>query len=35
MEVLLLSLYGVTAVKAVPRQSHYGLGQTAVALRKF
>ena len=35
IEVLLRSLYGATAVMAVPRRPHCGLAQPAVALRKF
>ena len=35
IEVLLRSLYGVTAVMAVPRRSHCGLAQSAVALNMF
>ena len=35
MEVLLRSLYGATAVMAVPQRPHCGLTQPAVALRKF
>ncbi len=35
MEVLLRSLYGATAVMAVPRRPHCGLAQPAMTLRKF
>ena len=35
MEVLLRSLYGATAVMAVPRRPHCGLDQLPVALWKF
>ena len=35
MEVLLRSLYGVTAVMTLSRRSHCGLAQPAVALRTF
>ena len=35
MEVLLRSLYGATAVIAVPRRPHCGLAQPAMTLRKF
>ena len=34
-EVLLRSLYGATALMAVPRRPHCGLAQPAVTLRKF
>ena len=34
MKVVRRSLYGATAVMAVPRRRHYGLAQPAVALRK-
>ena len=34
-EVLLRSMYGATAVMAVPRRPHCGLARPAVAMRKF